>query len=129
MTCVERYPVGKDITAYVGTSVTEGTFVKITGTRKSRALGSNYTVGPATAAGATFGVAKETVASGSDLTVGVHGPGKIVPVLVGTGGVTAGTEGEVGTGGTVVTYSSGIKAGYILTTASAGAYADVRIYG
>lgn len=128
MTCVERYPVGRDITAYVVTSVTEKTFVKISGTRKSRALGSNYGVAPATAAGAAFGVAKETVASGSDLTVGVHGPGKIVPVTTGTGGVTAGQEVEIATGGVVVTYSSGIKVGMALTTASAGADADVRIY-
>lgn len=126
MTCVERYPVGRDITGYVSADVTEGTFVRISGTRQTRVNGSNYQVAPATAAGKAFGVAYDTVAAGG--VVGTHGPGKIVPVLVGTGGVTAGTECEVGTGGTAVTYSSGIKAGYVLTTASAGAYADVRIY-
>lgn len=128
MTCIERYPIGKDITGYATADVVESTFAAISaGTRRSRAEGSNYQVAAATAAAAQFGVFKETVASGG--TVGVHGPGKIVPILVGTGGVVGGTEGQVGTGGTVVTYSSGVKSCYILTTAAAGAYADCRIYG
>lgn len=127
MTCVERYSHSDDITVYATAGITEATFVKISGTRRGRADGSIYSAATADAAGLTFGVAKETVLTGQP--VGTHGPGKIVPVLVGTGGVVAGTEGQVGTGGTVVTYASGIKACAILTTAAAGAYADCRIYG
>lgn len=60
--------------------------------------------------------------------VDILGPGHVVPVEVGTGGVTFGTAVMADATGKAIAHSStNVKAGVALDTQSAGAFALVRI--
>jgi|SRR5215471_11455952 len=90
--------------------------------------GSDYIVAGPPAAGAVVeGVAMWDVGAGGKCPV-LSGQGTIVPVTVGAGGVTAGQELQVDATGGVVTFSSGVKVGRALTTASAAADCEVELY-
>ncbi len=106
------------VTAHATAAVIGKRFVNISG---NRTADGNYSVAPATAAGAVFGVATYDAAIGDK--VGVL-RGGIVPVTAGAN-IAAGARVEVGTNGQAITLASGIAVGQCLDAATTGN--DARI--
>lgn len=136
--CEPLFTGGKvGITAKATAAITNtdvgGKFVAISGTPDSGpALGTgtdggNIKVATCGAAARAFGVAAFDAAASGD-KIGVHPPGFIVPMIAGTGGITAGQEVEAEAGGNPITLASGKSNGIAINTAAAGATVYVRLH-
>jgi hypothetical protein len=116
---------GRNLTGKVtATAVVGGRFVMQAATKASNeAIPVKYPTGNTVP---VLGVTHGDGAVGD--YVDILGPGHVVPVEVGTGGVTYGTPVAVDTAGKVVASSAGATTvGLCLQTASAGAFAYVRV--
>lgn len=116
---VPLYEEGDTITRTAGADVTGGQLVEV--------LGSG-TVGPAGAASTkVVGVAARDVLSGNPVPIYCGG---VQRVIAAAGGVTAGDVVSAGAAGTVAPVGGGAfatKVGIALTTAAAGATAEIRM--
>jgi predicted RecA/RadA family phage recombinase len=111
---------GDEITCHAGAAVTGKRFVKISGAR----VNDCYRVAPCTAAARAVGVASRDMASGSKVMCFTEG---IIPVTVGTGGVTAGQEVESDGTGQAITLASGKSLGVAMDDAAAGADCPIKL--
>lgn len=113
------YKPGQSPVYTASAAVTGGHLLEVTGTG---------TVGPAAAASAKcVGVAAFDCASGDRVTIHAGGVQRIVAA---TGGVTAGDVVAAGAAGTVAPIGAGTfasKIGIALTTAAAGAVAEIQM--
>jgi hypothetical protein len=144
-TVTQQHPVSlifeeSDVTFKATADVAGGHFVKPSGNRTGGGvetgltdfLDNVYQCAHCGAGQVALGVAKYDVKSGE--YGGVYGtPGRIVPVIVGTGGVTAGNKVmSDGTGQAVAWATAASEAnealGLALTTAAAGELAEIKLF-
>lgn len=116
---VPLFKPGSTIPSTASAAITGGQLLEVTG---------SSTVGPAAAASTKcVGVAAFDVASGGRVTIHCGGVQRIVAA---TGGVTAGDIVAAGAAGTVAPIGAGTfgaKIGIALTTAAAGAVAEIQM--
>jgi predicted RecA/RadA family phage recombinase len=138
--CIPIFETADRVSAQASSAVAGKKFVTISGNKTSNLIpsntatqqigasdpteGGNYQVAPPSAGGAVLGVATWDAAVGEKVGVIMEG---VVPVIVGTGGVTAGQRLQVDATGAVVTASAGMVVGIALTTASAAAECEVKL--
>lgn len=130
--CTPLKEPGSKFTAKASATVTGKRFVKISGNRTGgglAGLGTDlanvYQVAPAGSGERAIGVADKDAASGS--LVGVYaGPGIIVPVNAGAA-LTAGEEVQSNATGQAIPLAAGKALGVVLTGASSGADAEIKL--
>lgn len=130
------YEPGSDITCFAGAAVVGKRFVIITATKRgglpgvldTTATGGNIVIGPATANGRAFGVARYDAAINT--LVGVaKAPGLVIPVTA-EAAITAFTEVAVGAAaGAKVAASTQMAVGFAIQDAANGADVLVCLYG
>jgi predicted RecA/RadA family phage recombinase len=136
---VPLYEESDRVSAHAANALTGGRFVAITGRQSGKAAGTginlhldtnaaggNYTADVPGAGVYCMGVAAHDAASGEKVTIICEG---IVSLITGTGGVTAGSLVEVDAAGKPVNLSTGKAVGLALTSASAAAAADIKLFG
>lgn len=113
---------GNTITAQASAAVTGKRFVEVTGPR----VADQVQVGPATAAGRSFGVAGFDAAVGQLVTV-YSSPGLVMPVTA-SGAIAAGDDVEVAAGGMAAAAAAGEVVGMALDDAADGTDAVIKLY-
>jgi hypothetical protein len=123
---IPAYRPGADLTATAAAGGVIGkTFVDITAALNV-ATGTPITVGPATAAGLSVGVASRDTAATAKLHV-LRGVGSVVPVTAG-GNISVGAEVEVGANGRAVTLAAGKARGRAWSAGTAGNDVFIELY-
>lgn len=134
---IPLYEPGSRITAAITAAVTAGTFVAPSGSFQSGPAfnaatpatdGGNIQVATCGAGLRSLGVAGTDGATSGDKIPVICGHDAVVPMLAGTGGVTAGQEVQSDAAGKPVTFSTGRPNGLAVSTATAGNTVYIRLY-
>lgn len=133
--CIPLYEPATRLTGRPTATITAGTFVNVSATLPSPALGTDSTGGnipiATCAAGArALGVAESDGVNGGPKIGVLCGPGMVVPMTA-DGAVTFAQEVEVGTAGKPKTWGGTVgtaRVGKALSTAADGAVVYIRLY-